>query len=220
MLIERLKHLATKLDIIVLLIPLVLGLGWIIFENHGFYGDEVTHIGFLKSAVNNAEKSPNIVKYFWELYRFNDRYPPFFYLLSAPFLHIFDDVILGARIYVLVLYLATALIFFLVLRQNLSRWSVVLGVGILCSSSEYLLAGRYYLLEIMILFLLLAMYLMMIRFLKTGRLYHVFLAGIFLSAGFLTKFNFVIYAAPVVSFFLLTLFIKLRNDLPPFYVPT
>lgn len=195
-------------DQIVLLIPLVLAISWILLENHGFFGDEVTHIGFLKSALTNAAKAPNIWAAAWQLYYFNDTYPPLFYLLSVPFVILIPDTVLGARIYIAILYFVSAVLFHKLLKEYVSSWCAALGVIVLCTSPVYLQSGRYYLIEIMLLNILIIAYIFFICHLKTGRYYYVLAASLAIASGCLTKFNFVIYAIPLVCFYFGVLFLK------------
>ena len=70
---------------------------WLLAENHGIFGDEGAHLMFLLDPWQKPATS--IWRWLWNLYVFNDQYPPVFYLPSAPFFFLFDNHLIGARLY-------------------------------------------------------------------------------------------------------------------------
>ncbi len=61
-------------------------------------------------------------RWLWHLYVFNDQYPPAFYLLSAPFFFLFDNHLIGARLYSATLAAFAIAIFYRILRLYVDRW--------------------------------------------------------------------------------------------------
>ncbi len=183
---------------VVLFLPALLALSWLVMESHGPYGDEVTHLGFLDKALCRASDSANFLETMWAVYRFDPRYPPVFYLLSIPFVYSGLDPILGGRLFVAWLFLLSSAILVALLREFLSSMGTLTGLVVLCSSPIYLLAGRYYLVEILILVWLLSLLLCLVYHVKKGRFRHLVIGALLMAAGLLTKFNFVLYAAPVL----------------------
>ena len=173
---------------------LVLGY-WLLAENHGIFGDEGWHLMFLMDAWQKPASS--VSRWLWNLYVFNDQYPPTFYLLSAPFYFLFDNHLTGARLFSASLAAIALAIFYRILRLYVERWFALLGLVLLFSSGMFVEATRYYLLEIGLLVWLLALYLLVAEYLRGASATKAAEMGAILALGLLTKPNFVIYAFPV-----------------------
>ncbi len=182
---------------------------WLLAENHGIFGDEGWHLMFLIDAWQKPAAST--LHRLWNLYVFNDQYPPVFYLPSVPFFFLFDNHLVGARLYSATLAAIAIAIFYRILRLHVGRWLAVLGVVLLFSSGVFIEATRYYLLEIGLLVWLLAFYLLVANYLRAASTAKAAGIGAILVAGLLTKPNFAIYAFPIGLLLLYGIVVRVRS---------
>lgn len=181
---------------------------WLLAENHGVFGDEGWHLLFLLDAWQKPAGST--LRWLWNLYVFNDQYPPVFYLLSAPFFFLFDNHLVGARVYSATLAAVDLAIFYRILRLYVGRWLALLGVVVLCSSGVFVEATRYYLLEICLLMWLLAICWLVATYWRKPSPIKAIGLGVVVALGILTKPNFVIYAFPLGVLLLAAIVLRLR----------
>lgn len=168
---------------------------WLLAENHGIFGDEGWHLVFLLDAWKKPASTA--LQRVWDLYVFNDQYPPLFYLLSAPFVFFFDNHLVGARLFVATLGAAVLWLFYRCLRLFIGRWSSLVGVYVLLTSGIFIEATRYYLLEILLALFVLATWFLVVSYRRNHRPELLVAIGLTLAAGLLTKLNFPIYVLPM-----------------------
>jgi hypothetical protein len=170
---------------------------WLAQEAHSIYGDEGWHFLFLFDALDKAKQGGwrGIVA----LLSFNDAYPPAFYLLSSPFV-LARDPVAGGRFFVAMLSVLAAVLAYLWLRRRFGVAASATAAMALFVCPEFVEATRHYMLEIALaaetlLMALVAWPSCLGR--ERGR-WSGPLVGLVLALGLLTKFNFALYAAPLV----------------------
>lgn len=168
---------------------------WLLAENHGVFGDEGWHLNFLFDAW--GKPADTLRQRVWGLYVFNDQYPPLFYLLSVPFVFLFENHLVGARVYVAVLTAGVLWFFYRCLRLYVDRWTAMVGVYVLLTCGIFIEATRYYLLEMLLLLLLLVTAYLVVTWMRGGKTTTLALVSAVLAAGMMVKVNFAIYALPI-----------------------
>lgn len=173
---------------------------WLAQEAHSIYGDEGWHFLFLFDALDKAKQGGwrGIVA----LLSFNDTYPPAFYLLSSPFV-LARDPIAGGRFFVAVLAVLAAVLAYFGLRHRFGVAASATAAMSLFVCAVFVEITRYYLLEVALATEILLLVLLVVpsrpgqKRASPGR-WSAPLGGFVLALGLLTKFNFALYAAPLV----------------------
>ncbi len=190
------------IDYLGLVPPILFMVSYLLLENINVIGDESGNLSTLRTLIYWVGRGPNLFYKLKAWYVFSTDYPPFFFLTSLPFLKFFTDWVVGGRVFVVLLGVLDVCLLYLFLKRHLSTMAALLGGILLTCSFSFINASRVYQLEIMLIALLLAVLILMSRFLETSNRNYLLASGIIIALGMLSKYNFFIYAAVPVLFYL------------------
>ena len=182
--------------------PIIFMVSYLFLENINVFGDEASNILTLRRVLYWSVQSPNLFYRFKVLYVFSREYPPLFFLLSTPILKFFNDWVVGARVYVMLIGVLDICLLYFFLKKHVSIIAALLGSVVLVTSFSFINATRTYGQEIILITFLLVVIILMSRFLETANRKYLLAAGFFIALGMLSKYNFFIYAAVPVIYYL------------------
>jgi 4-amino-4-deoxy-L-arabinose transferase-like glycosyltransferase len=182
--------------------PIIFMVSYLFLENINVFGDEASNLLDLRNVIYWSIQSPNLFYRVKVLYIFSRDYPPLFFLLSTPFLKFFYNWVVGARVYVMLIGILDVGLIYLFLKKHVSIIAALLGSVVLVTSFSFINATRTYGQEIILITFVLIVLILMSRYLETTNRIFLLITGIFIALGMLSKYNYFIYAAVPILYYL------------------
>ena len=197
------KLLFGKKDALVLLFfAILLAMKWWGGKGLPSVGDETNFIVMIEDGMRNVKLSSSFSELIQSLYFFSSDYPPLYLWIASFFYDLFVIPLVGMRFLCIIFMFVTTACFYSIIK--ISTQSIALAIfGVLCvySSPVWLvsLAIMDTAMTAVTFFLFLQVVIAGNATEHSNRCY--FFIGCTLAIGFLLKFNFIIYAFPIVVCF-------------------